>query len=133
MDTLDLIKKYGISIRQIPFEIKEAIRVDFDKNQEFVQGKNAQIKELVIRHNVSEKEWEHFHKQRNFSKYVRYRNNSIFEDFYIIVKVPEAAGKWMAKVVKHNDTLVRWNITTDNLSDTLEESVRKVVDAIENQ
>ena len=133
MDTLDLIKKYGISIRQIPFEIKEAVRLDFKPNEQYARDKNAQIKELVLRCNVSPKEWEHFHKQRNFSKHVRYRNNTIFEDFYIIVKVPEAAGKWMAKVVKHNDALVRWNIKTDNLSDTLEEAVRKVVDAIENQ
>jgi hypothetical protein len=131
MDILDLIKKYGISVRQIPFEVKEAFRVEF--NEKFAQGKDVQAKEMILRKNVSLKEWEHFHKCRKYSNHVRYRDNTIFEDFYVVTKTPENAGKWLAKVVKHNDTLVRWDIKTDNLSDTLEEAVRKVIDAIENQ
>lgn len=131
MDTLDLIKKYGISIRKIPYELKDVFRVEF--NEKFTKGKNLEIKEMVVRRNVSQKEWEHFRTQRKFSDHVRFRDNTIFEDFFVETKIPDNAGKWMAKVVKHNDTLVRWNIKTDNLSDTLEEAVRKVVDAIENQ
>ena len=131
MDTLELIEKYGISVRQIPFEVKETFRVEF--NEKFAQGKDVQAKEMILYKNVSLKEWEEFHKRRKYSNHVRYRDNTIFEDFYVVMKVPEDAGKWMAKVVKHNDTLVRWSVKTDNLSDTLEEAVRKVVDEIENQ
>lgn len=131
MDTLELIEKHGISVRQIPIKVKETFRVEF--NEKFVQEKDVQVKEMILRKNVSLKAWESFHKYRKYSNHVRYRDNTIFEDFYVVTKVPENAGKWMAKVVKHNDTLVRWDIKTDNLSDTLEEAVRKVVDAIENQ
>ncbi len=42
MDTLELIEKYGISVRQIPFEVKETFRVEF--NEKFAQGKDVQAK-----------------------------------------------------------------------------------------
>ena len=48
------------------------------------------------------------------------------------ISVRPVKGGWLAKVVKHNDTLVRWSIN-DNLSETLEDAVQKVIDSIENQ
>ena len=38
-------------------------------------------------------------------------------------KIPKNAGKYMCKQVNDIGSIVRWNLKTDNLSDTLQESI----------
>jgi hypothetical protein len=39
------------------------------------------------------------------------------------VRIPEHPGWYMVKSVSNTDSLVRWNMKTDNLSDSLEGSI----------
>lgn len=47
-------------------------------------------------------------------------------------KVPANAGKYMVKPVDNNMSTVQWNVKTDNLANTLEESILLFLSKIEN-
>jgi len=47
----------------------------------------------------------------------------VIKKFKLSVRCLES-GKFMVKQVNHNNTMVKWNIKTDNTADTLEESIK---------
>jgi hypothetical protein len=51
--------------------------------------------------------------------------------FQKTVKIPEHAGKWMAKKCKNTSSNVHWNIKEDCLSDTLQNAVLKAVEKLQ--
>ena len=61
------------------------------------------------------------------------KNSEIVEQngrkFMREVRVPEHAGKWLAKRCETTSAQVTWNIKVDNLSDTLPEAVLKAVNS----
>ena len=48
----------------------------------------------------------------------------------IEVRIPKHAGMFMCKSVFNTDSMVRWNLKTDNLADTLEGSIEKFLKRI---
>lgn len=95
--TLALIIKYGLSVRQIP-ETETAL-------YSYTEG-------TTLAEN-----------QRLVQKFGRTMIESI--------KRPKLGGMWMAQRVKHSDSMVRWDVKENHLSNTLEEAVSKAVAAIE--
>ena len=96
MDTVDLIKKYGIAIRQIPTEVYSCMEMRY-----FREG------DEIVENNT-----------RSLCRRKR---------------IPVNPGYWMCKQIKDTDSIVRWNIRTDNLAATLEESITMLVHKIEKQ
>lgn len=91
--TLELIIKHGLSVRQIPATVTSLWSA--------TSGRALKNNEELVEKNG-----------RTFIQETR---------------VPANAGMWMAKKCPNSDSTVRWNIKTDNLSNTLDEAVAKAV------
>ena len=128
MDTLELIKKYGLTIRQIPKEKVHYISYNSDKSGEYP------TEEREIATNVSEETFQHVLKGGVWDAHVFRRNKkgTIFKKCLKITKIPHHAGYWMTKQINHTDTLVGWNKQADNLAPTLEKSVEMCIKKLNN-
>lgn len=116
MDILNTIQTFGLSIRQIPNEVTSCYSIQHHK-----EGN-----EIVYVTLDSHWNYEPFKKKHKDSP------NYIFDDDTKTIKraltkettIPKNAGYWMCKQVNNTSSQVSWNIKTDNLAPTLEESVQ---------
>lgn len=95
-DTLELIIKHGLTVRQIPTVIQEKYFCDKD----YIPQDNEKI--------ITE-----------FGRTLRLRETK-----------PLNGGKWLAKSCNNNMSTIRWNCKTDNMSNTLQETVAKAVESL---
>lgn len=94
---------------------------------------NPQTLELIIKHGLTVRQIPN----TVISLYSLRPNHTLKSNEVIIEKngrsfiqetnVPANAGKWMAKKCVHTNSMIRWDVKTDNLADTLEEAVLKAV------
>ncbi|CAH7384613.1 hypothetical protein VCHA53O466_40462 [Vibrio chagasii] len=96
-DTLTLIVKYGIMVRQIPVETTSL----WGYNEKVHGSRPLKENESLV--------------EENGRKLIKE------------VKRPVNGGKWMAKQATNTSSKVHWSIREDNLSDTIDEAVLKVV------
>lgn len=101
-DILKAIDKYNLSVRRIPDAVYR--KMDF---RYYEEGDDT---ELLTVDQVTYKE--------SFA-----RNYPNGRRFCIKKNIPDNAGKYMCKPVGNTDSRVKWNLKTDNLADTLAESV----------
>ena len=115
MNTLEIIIKNGLSIRQIP---KQTISL-----HEIRHHKENQ--EIVLQTLSNHWNYKPFKKRHVDNK------NFIFDDTTETIKrkftkkitIPKNAGFWMCKQVENTNSSVAWNIKKDNLAYNLKESV----------
>ena len=115
MNTLEIIIKNGLSIRQIPLKVYTLNEIRHHK-----EGNK-------IVYSTLPKHWNY----RIFKEKKEGNNNFIFEDETETIKrvytqnvtTPKNAGFWMCKQVKDTLTSIKWNSKKDNLAPNLKESV----------
>lgn len=108
-ELIKLIADNNISVRRIPIETVSCYRLNpGDVDRHAAKG----IKFEVFK--GKRKQW-----CKDFKKFVYPET-----EFIRVFKYPENGGKWMTKIVNDSGSIVRWNIETDNLADTLEQSVK---------
>lgn len=114
MDILKIIEENGLSIRQIPKIIINRYDIRHHK-----PGNKIETWKPTI---------EYFQNQsfggspESRMKYF-YQKFPEGRQFTVEEKIPTNAGKWMCKQIGNTDSMVKWDMRTDNLADTLEESV----------
>tara|TARA_R110000851_G_scaffold82212_1_gene180332 strand:- start:75 stop:455 length:381 start_codon:yes stop_codon:yes gene_type:complete len=115
MNTLEIIIKNGLSIRQIP---KQTISL-----HEIRHHKENQ--EIVFHTLPNHCNYKPFKKKNGDNK------NYIFDDATETIKrkftkkitIPKNSGFWMCKQVKNTNSSIAWDIKKDNLASNLKESV----------
>lgn len=113
---IDIIIKYGLSIRQIPLVVT---------NKYYYLGKELTENQVL---EVWKPDLAYFEatkgcgspKNRMIDFYLKFPEG---RTLIVETKVPKNAGYWMCKQVKHTSSTVRWNTKKDNLAPTLEESI----------
>ena len=102
MDTLEVIKKYGLSVRRIPESVYDVYEISHYKDgDEIVERKTA-------------RSGGGFYMRKMCKRTI----------------IPDNAGHWMCKQVENTDSRTLWSIKTDNLAPTLEESVQKFLSTL---
>lgn len=117
MNTLEIIKKYGLSIRQIPKEVVSLYSMLHRK-----EGNE------IVYHDIDMSN----RKYELYKKKLINRQDFIFDDerqraqrmFTKEVRIPKNPGFWMCKQVNSTNGSVTWNKKEDNLAPTLEDSVK---------
>jgi len=114
VNTLALIKKYGLSVRQIPLQV-----VSLMEMHRHVPGNEVVEREVTGRTPAQVRK--HLVNSDNF----RFddKNNKVFCRYTRSVRTPEHAGWWMCQQSRGTGSTVSWGAKTDNLASTLEESV----------
>ncbi len=98
METLELIKAYGLSVRQIPLKIVSVYAM-----------RHFKVGDTIVRRRVKDKvngTWEWVEK-----------------DYCERTEIPKYAGYWMCQQSVNTSSRVQWSLEYDNLAPTLEESV----------
>ena len=126
---IDLIKNHGLSVRKIPEQITHVW--SYRKGDEKKEG--AEVIERVIREGMSLEKFEEakikLHWNESFG--FRWEDGKVYRKSIKEVTIPKHAGWWMCKVSPPNtSTNDSWSLKTDNLSPTLEESVKLCVEKI---
>lgn len=105
MNAIDIIEKYGLSVRRIPLTVTSCFDV-----RHYEQHKKAFAKDASV---IISEPFTHTY------------NSGVNRQFFREQRTPENAGYWMCKQVENTCSMVRWDKKTDNLAPTLEESVQK--------
>lgn len=108
MDILEMIDKHNLSIRKIPLQTVELYEL-----QHYKEGDEI----VTLTKEEQEKRWRKESAERFIKRFPEGRK------FCRRIKIPDHAGWYMCKQVNSTDTTVRWNIKTDYLAPTLEESI----------
>lgn len=119
MNILKIIIENGLSIRQIPEKLDYTWSINNHK-----EGNE------IIEDTINPKNYNYNYKPFK-EKYKDDPNYKFYDDVQKIVRLltketvfPTYAGYWMCKKVNSTSSTVSWNIKTDNLAPTLEESVK---------
>ena len=114
MNTLELIVKHGLSVRQIPLSVRETRSLLRDSaitpGWEFLEIE------------VSPKFAAMYEKRAQLPQLRKDAEGRIFRPWETRLRIPANAGYWMAKKVSSTSSQVVWS-TVDNLAPTLPESV----------
>ena len=113
MDIITIIEKYNLSTRRIPNILTETYEIRHYKEGDEIVTLTVDKVAPELKASFAK----NFPEGRKFCR--RY-------------KVPKNAGKYMVKPVDNNMSTVQWNVKTDNLADTLEESILLFLSKIEN-
>lgn len=120
MNTLQVIKDHGLSIRQILLEVVSCLSWAPDSHlkpgDEVVEREVTQNKAYLI---------------RTMGKHPAFRidGDRLFKKVVLSRRVPDHAGWWMCQKVSNTDSRVLWDHKTCHLAPTLEESVAKFLRA----
>jgi len=123
-EILNYIRDYGISVRQIPKEVGSSYATSKRNGNNIVRK--------VLR-DMSIEEYNRGVEGKMFGFSFEYENGQLVRYFERTVRIPESAGKWMAKQIKDSSSMVQWSIKDDNLSDTLDGAVLKLVKSLKNE
>jgi len=117
MDMIQIIEKYGLSIRQIPKETRALYDMRHHK-----EGNKIVYSSLDMEHI----NYIPFKKKRGDDSGLIFddANQTIKRRYTEVLTVPNKAGYWMCKQVKSTSSSVQWNIKKDNLASTLEKSLQ---------
>lgn len=117
-EVLDTIIKYGLSVRQIPTQVRSLFTMDHYNPLE-----HTIFEEKIIVPNS----YMYWKKQDPLyaNKHVRFDDDKqiVYRKYACEIKVPTHAGYWMCKQVKDTSSKVQWNIKTDHLAPTLSQSI----------
>lgn len=120
MSTLDLIKKHGLSIRQIPEVVHSLLIMSrFEKGDEIVTVEIPEKTQALVR-----REMERLKEPAETANYVEDPvTGKIRRRFAKKARIPKNAGYWMCKVSNHTSSTEHWDKKVDNLAPTLEKSI----------
>lgn len=117
-EVLDVIIKYGLSIRQIPNEVHSL----------FTMERYNPLEHTIVEQELTVPNIYKYWKGQDAdycAKHVRFDhdNKIIYRKYACETKIPQYAGYWMCKQVKNTSSTVQWTMKTDNLAPTLKQSI----------
>ena len=128
-NTLEIILKYGLSIRQIPPTITSLYH--YSKKSHKREGGEIVVSEF---NKDNRFDYEYLKEANKNSESFIYddKTKRVYRKCIRTTRTPKYAGYWMCKQVKSSGEIVRWSTKADNLAPTLEESVRMFLSSYED-
>lgn len=120
MSTLELIKKHGISVRQIPYNNIDSFIIN-DYSRQRVTPEHEQIDGILAR-NVTKERFEKMQSRGAWS-HAWLENNTVMCKVARKITPRKHGGWWMSKIEYNTGSMQTWSSKEDNLAPTLEESV----------
>jgi len=128
--TLDDIKRYGISIRQIPRTRTSMYSMDRHKDGRdissvVVAGPNISLDRV--------KKFKNSIEGRSKSFYLDEDTMSIMRMYSVKTEDVKNGGCWMSQINNDTSSNITWNIKIHNLAPTLEQSVSMCIEKLKNK
>jgi hypothetical protein len=120
-DLIKLIHENCVSIRSIPKQIEIVYTM-----HGFMDGYEVFEKEFA--RDVTEEKYLLMKESLKLNEDFRLENGVIYRKWCRHFEYPKNGGRWMAQVVRRNDSIITWNLKKHGVFDTLEEAVLHAID-----